>query len=52
MERRGREMDGLTTHSAIIRKGRKTRGPMPGCAMHSKPKLAEYDRCSSLLRIQ
>ena len=30
--------------------GTLTRGPMPGCGMHSRPKLAEKARCNSLLK--
>ncbi len=33
-------------------KGRLTRGPMPGCDMHIRRKLAEKARNSSLLKIK
>ena len=29
-----------TTYFAFVQKGRCTRGPIPGCVMHSLPKLA------------
>ena len=44
--------DQKTAHSAVLRKGHYTRGPMPGCGMHSRPKLAEKARYNSLLKIK
>ena len=44
--------DQKTAHSAVLQKGRYTRGPMPGCGMHSRPKLAEKARYNSLLKIK
>ena len=44
--------DQKTAHSAVLRKGRLTRGPMPGCGMHSRPKLAEKASYNSLLKIK
>ena len=44
--------DQKTAHSAVLRKGRLARGPMPGCGMHSRPKLAEKARYNSLQQQQ
>ena len=44
--------DQKTAHSAVFRKGRYTRGPMPRCGMRSRPKLAEKASCNSLLKIK
>ena len=45
-------MNDQTAHSAVLRKGRYTWGPMPGWGMHSRPKLAEKARYKSLLKIK
>ena len=55
----GRTLDGRpsrrrtkTAYSAVLRKGRSAMDPMPGCGMHSRPKLAEKPKYNSLVKIK